>query len=32
MADAGRLIFGSPDHPAYMEPSKQGLEAIVHFI
>jgi len=32
MAHAGRLIFGSPDHPAYMERSKQDLEAIVHFL
>jgi len=30
--DANRLSFGSPDHPAYMEPSKQDLESLVHFL
>jgi hypothetical protein len=28
----GQLTFGSPDHPAFMEPSKQDLESIVHFL
>jgi hypothetical protein len=28
----GQLTFGSPDHPAFMEPSKQDLESTVHFI
>jgi len=32
IVDADRLSFGSPDHPAYMELSKQDLEAIVHSI
>ncbi len=31
-AEDGHLIFGPTDHPAYMEPSKQDLEAIVYFI
>jgi hypothetical protein len=28
----GQLTFGSPDHPAFMEPSKQDLESLVHFL
>lgn len=32
MTKDGQLTFGSPDHPAYMEPSKQDLESLVHFL
>lgn len=32
LAKDGEITFGSPDHPAYMEPSKQDLEAVVHFL
>lgn len=28
----GQLTFGSPDHPAFMEPSKQDLESLVHIL
>ena len=32
VVDEHGLTFGSPDHPAYMDPSKQDIESLVHFI